>query len=94
MKRRPQCDQTFNDAYLNFCLLDGTRLTIESEKQADEKIKRKKKRKNIRQSIETQVSPNRKKSKFRQWLGIIGLFIVVGSVGISAKLQVHSSLSL
>ena len=39
MKRRPQCDQTFNDAYFNFCLLDGTRLTIESEKQADEKIK-------------------------------------------------------
>ena len=32
MKRCTQCDQTYNDDNLNYCLLDGTSLTTESEK--------------------------------------------------------------
>ena len=76
MKRCPQCNQTFNDDNLNYCLLDGTRLTIESEEKTEE------------QTIVMQGSPAPKKGKFLLWLGLTVLIILVGS-GVIAGLLIY-----
>ena len=62
MKRCSQCNQTYTDDGLNYCLSDGTPLTIESEEK----------------TIVMQKSPARKKSRFLLWLGLIGFIILVG----------------
>ena len=66
MKRCPQCNQTYTDDDLNYCLSDGTPLTIESEQITEE------------QTIAMQRPPARKKGKLMLWLGLTGLVLLVG----------------
>lgn len=75
MKRCSQCNQTYADDDLKFCLSDGTPLTIESEEK----------------TIVMQKSPARKKSKVLLWLGLglIGFIILVGG-GVIASLLIFS----
>lgn len=76
MKRCPQCNGTYTDDDLNYCLLDGTALTIASEQITEE------------QTIVMQRSPAPKKGKFLLWLGLSGLVILVGG-GVIAGLLIY-----
>lgn len=80
MKRCPQCNNSYTDDHLNYCLADGTRLTIESEQITVERTDEK--------TIVKQTSPSPKKGKFLLWLGLSGLAIFVGS-GVIAGLLIY-----
>ena len=75
MKRCSQCNQTYTDDGLNYCLSDGTPLTIDNEEK----------------TIVMQKAPTRKKSKFLLWLGLIGFLILLGSGVIVGLLIYHYS---
>lgn len=62
MKRCLKCNQTYTDENLNYCLSDGTALTIESEQQ----------------TVVIQKSQMPKKSGLLLWLGLFGLIVLVG----------------
>lgn len=81
MKRCSQCNQTFTDADLNYCLSDGTPLTIDSEAKTMV----------MQEETLLQKSPARKKGKVLLWLGLIGFIILVGSGVIVGLLIYHYS---
>jgi hypothetical protein len=70
MKRCSQCNKTYAADDLNFCLSDGTPLTIDSEARTIVMQEK---------TITTQKSPTPKKGKFLLWLGLIGFVVLVGS---------------
>jgi hypothetical protein len=82
MKRCSQCNQTYTADDLNFCLSDGTPLTVESE----EKTLVMPETTVVRQSA---FAP--KKSKFLLWLGLIGFVVLVGSGLLVGLLIYHYS---
>ncbi len=57
---------------LNYCLTDGTTLTIEGEVE----------------TVVTRKPPERKKSRFLLWLGLLGLFLLFG-IGAVAGLLIY-----
>jgi LCCL domain len=75
MKRCSQCNRTYTDGDLNYCLSDGKPLTIDSEEK----------------TIVMQTSPTRKKGKFLLWLGLIGLIILIGGGVIAGLLILNYS---
>jgi hypothetical protein len=75
MKRCSQCNQTYTDETLSYCLSDGTPLTIDTEEK----------------TMVMQKSPTRKKSKFLLWLGLIGLIILIGGGVIAGLLILNYS---
>lgn len=75
MKRCPQCDQTYNDGSLNFCLLDGTQLVgTDSEPTV---------------VIPRSAAP--RKSRMLLWAGIVVFILLVGSGGLAAFLIYYYS---
>jgi hypothetical protein len=80
MKRCSQCNQVFTDDDLNFCLSDGTPLTIENEAKTMVMQET---------TVVRQKSPTPKKGKFLLWLGLIGFIILVG-VGVIAGLLIFN----
>ena len=76
MKRCPQCNNSYTDDHLNYCLADGTALTIGGEQITEE------------QTIVMQRSPAPKKGKFLLWLALSGLVILVGG-GVIAGLLIY-----
>jgi uncharacterized cupin superfamily protein len=70
MKRCPKCNQTYDDASLNFCLTDGAPLLeIGSEP-----------------TVVIPKPPAKKKGRLLLWLGLAVVVIVLGVVGLAAIL--------
>ena len=80
MKRCPQCNNSYTDDHLNYCLADGTALTMESEQITVERTDEK--------TIVMQSPPAPKKGKFLLWIALAGLVILIGG-GVIAGLLIY-----
>lgn len=70
MKRCPKCNQTYDDASLNFCLTDGAPL-VEMASEPTVVIPR---------------TPAKKKSRLLLWLGLAVVVVGIGVIGLAAIL--------
>ena len=71
MKRCPQCDRIYTDDNLNFCLSDGTQLSVENDPTSEPTV------------VMQPAPPVKKKSRLLLWLGsaVLLIFIVSSVLG-------------